>query len=719
MIEIETTRMGAHSVRLREPLPPYTRPEEILADSMPILETVNRMSVTDAAERYVRVETQGTWQSIDRMLTPYMVEPADMTGSRRFKVVAFVGPSQSGKTVMLQTSCLHRVMCDPMPVQVIHMSRPERDKWVEHKLDPIVRNSPRIHDLLGKGRDDSTFSRKRFRGTRVEIGYPTAQQLSGGTYGLVAMTDFDHFPVMMGTKDSPEGTPYRMARQRIRTYLSRGCVLVESTPAHPWEDPSWHNGIDSPHMLPPTTAGIVNIYNEGTRGRWYWQCPDCDGLFEPRFDRLVYDGALDPGEAGAVAEMGCPHCGALIAHRHKVELNRRALAGHGGWLHEGQAVDGIGQRVLVPIDDSAVRRTDVASYSLDGAAATFANWAELVANYEAARRKAEDLNDDSELSGVFYTEIGKPYRGSLAKDAEIGLQFLKDHAQATPRGVLPEWVRFVTVSVDVQDNRFPVQVTAWGEGGRAQVVDRYDLVTPPAGAPNTEAERSVQPPRYGEDWAVLEALGEQVWPVAGAAYGLRAIALVVDFQGSAGVSDNAEAFWRGRRAAGLGKRWFVSRGRGGFKLPGRVWLDTPERGSKGKKARSIKILNIATDRVKDTISAAIGKVNGDAAGAFYTALWMSDDQHSELLAEERGKDGWEKRRGQIRNESFDLSVQARALAEYLGLLRITDWDAAPGWAAAGPLNSMAVALSETAAPATAAKPARRRRRVQTLTYLRR
>lgn len=32
--------------------------------------------------------------------------------------------------------------------------------------------------------------------------------------------------------------------------------------------------------------------------------------------------------------MQCPHCGSLTRHRHKVEMNRRALAGHGGWLHE-------------------------------------------------------------------------------------------------------------------------------------------------------------------------------------------------------------------------------------------------------------------------------------------------------------------------------------------------------------------------------------------------
>jgi len=692
MIEISGQRIGARSGGLYEPLPPYARPEDLLADALPILETVNRMSVTDAAERYVRIEAQGSWQGVDRMVTPYMVEPADMTASRRFKAVAFVGPSQSGKTLMLQTSCLHRVTCDPMPVQIIHMSRPERDKWVEHKLDPIIRNSPEVFDLAGKGRDDSTFSRKRFRGTRIEIGYPTAQQLSGGTYGLVALTDFDHFPLVLGSKDSPEGTPYRMARQRIRTYLSRGCVLLESTPAYPWADPSWHVTGDSPHMLPPATAGIVNIYNEGTRGRWYWSCPDCAELFEPRFDRLNYDEALAPGAAGEGAQMACPHCGSLIAHRHKVELNREALIGHGGWLHESETVAEDGTRGLVSITDEDVRKSDLVSYSLDGATATFANWAEIVASYEAARRKAEQLGDESELSGVTYTEIGKPYRGLRASETEIGLQFLKDHQQTLARGVLPDWTRFVTVSIDVQDTYFPVQVTAFGPEGRAQIVDRFDIVTPPEGAPMTDAERPIYPPRYKEDWAALEFLADKVWPVDGTDHGLRAAALVVDFQGSAGVADNAEAFWRARRKAGQGGRWFVSRGHGGWKVPRRVWHEAPERGSKGRRARSIKILNVATDRMKDTIAAMIAKAEGGAEGALYTAEWMSDEQRQELIAEERTGTGWQKRRGQRRNETLDLCAQARAVAEQLGLLRITDWAQAPSWAGIGFDNAHVVAL---------------------------
>ncbi|MGC9449676.1 major capsid protein [Cereibacter johrii] len=181
----------------------------------------------------MRVPVQGNWVPFDRAVTPYTVEPADMTQSRRFKAVVFLGPSQSGKSQMMQSVSAHAVTCAPGPVQVIHMTKTDADAWVEEKLDPTILNSPALRERLGTGRDDSTFSRKRFKGMRLTIGYPVPNQLSSRSQRLVMLTDYDHMPQKLGPKDSPEGSPFGMALQRIRTFMSRGCVLAESSPAFP------------------------------------------------------------------------------------------------------------------------------------------------------------------------------------------------------------------------------------------------------------------------------------------------------------------------------------------------------------------------------------------------------------------------------------------------------------------------------------------------------
>ena len=126
MVQMGEVRIGAK--RAFAPLPPFTTPQELFADSLPVLDPPSRMSVTDAAERYVRVQVQGAWQGFDREVTPYMVEPSDMTQSRLFTAVVFTGPSQSGKTKMLETTAMHAVACDQRPVLIVHMTKSDRDK---------------------------------------------------------------------------------------------------------------------------------------------------------------------------------------------------------------------------------------------------------------------------------------------------------------------------------------------------------------------------------------------------------------------------------------------------------------------------------------------------------------------------------------------------------------------------------------------------------------
>ena len=685
--------IGTRQLHRVPPLPPFLTAEEVMRDSLPLLDPPNRITVTDAAERYIRIPLGGSWRGFDRNVTPYMVEPADTTQSRRFKTCCFVGPSQSGKTVMLQSVSLYAVMCNPGPVQVIHMTQADANAWVEEKLDPIITNSPDIRERLGSSRDDSTFSRKRFKGMRLTIGYPVANQLSSRSQRMVLLTDYDHMPQRLGPKDSPEGSPWTMALGRIKSFMSRGMVLVESTPAFPVTDPNWRADAANPNAFPPVSGGIAQIYNDGTRGRWHWQCPDCDGMFDPRFDRLRYDASLDPGEAAEGAEMECPHCGSLIAHRHKVQLNRAALQGRGGWLHESVRLNDLGQRVLCRLDDPDLRPTQVASWALDGAAAAFASWVDLVTRYESARREFEATGDDIKLSQVFYTEIGRPYaRRDIDEAGAVTVQGLRDSARDIQPQTCPPWARFLTVSVDTNGSWFAVGVTAWGVQGQRMLIDRFDLRQPLDMAPRARDSegryRALDPGKYAEDAMVLPPLLERIYPVQGSNWALKPSAMVLDFNGPPGWSDNAEKLWRRMKREGRGHMLFLSVGRGGFKIPDRVWFASPERGSQGKKARAIRLLNMAVDRLKDTVLAALARMD-EGPGSYPVPKWLEEERLAELLAEQRTETGYEKRQGVVRNETLDLSVQAQALAEYRGLNRI-DPGAPPEWMTLSEVNPNAI-----------------------------
>ena len=699
-----------------EPLPPFTDPRAALKHCLPSLRPAEAISITAAAEKYMRVKVGDQWQPFRRDVAPYMVEPTDMIASRLYKGLAFCGPSQSGKTNMLQTAIAYTIMSDPGRVALFQMTRDAAGEFERNKLGPMIRNSPDLRARQGTGRGADNMYQKLFTGgTQLTLDWPTITKLSSATMRLVLGTDYDHFPESI----DGEGDGYSLMRARARTYLSRGMVVVESSPAAPITDESWR--AKSPHDCPPVRYGVLALYPEGTRGRWYWPCPHCEGEFEPQFRRLHYPDSADPAEAGEAAEMECPHCHALISHSLKRDLN-----GAGRWLHETSSGG------VAPIESGDVRRTDLLTYWLDGAAAAFASWSDLVIQYRQALTRFEATGDEEALKTAMNTGQAQPYLPrSATSEYEVTLQGLKDKVAAmkveTPKGVAPSWTRYIVVSVDTQGTHWDVGVTAFGEGGRHMPIDRFEIFEPPADAPGADqpgegGKRTVRPFVIAEDWEALSVLADRVWPVEGVRYGLRAVSIAVDMQGGASTTENAYTFYRGRRRAGQGKLWYLTRGRGGVHTD-RVWLKEPERAStsssrKRKVATDIKILNMATDRLKDAVSGSLLMAE-DGQNVCLLPEWMSDPQLTEATAERRGVKGWDKRPGMVRNETLDHLVQARAQHIILKGEKINP-EAPPAWARGDQENTCAVVLGAEVdaappeAPVVQEREHKRRRRVRRL-----
>ena len=689
MVDIPDRKIG--EVPELPPLPNYAQANDALRIALPSILPSSRQSVVDCAEENMRVNSAGRWTAFDRSVTPYMVEPADMLTSRLYREWAFAGPARTGKTMVLQQAVTHTIKSDPCVIHVTHMTQGTAQAWVEEELEPMIRNSPPLAVRQGLGKSDRNIFSKRFRGgTKLTIGWPVVAQLSGRTIQKVLFTDYDRLPLDIGG----EGSAFSLGSARTVTLGSRGMTAAESSPGFPVKDPDWKPDPARPHMAPPCD-GILALYNEGTRGRWYWDCPACGEAFEPRFERLKYDKSLEPAAAGATAEMACGCCGVLIHPSHKAEINRA-----GYWLHE--TADG----QLVRIDDPAVRKSDRLSYWLDGAAAAFSTWARLVSKYETALRTFEALGDEGPLQATVNTDHGHPYLPrSMRSENEVSLQDLKDRQEDMDQGVAPSWTRFITVTVDVQGGRFVVMVIAWGAHGERAVIDRFDLHTPPPSAPRAE-DRGLDPSKYLEDWDALLPLLETVYPVRGSNYGLRAKAVAVDSHGQAGVTERAYKFWRARRKAGEVSKWFLVRGHGGFRVSDRVWYKAPEYASKGRKAANVKLLNIATDKLKDSIAATLGRED-PGADFMHLPVWMISDHVGEFVAEIRKPSGWEPKPGQKRNESLDLAVYALALAIHLGIERI-NYDSPPSWARLDVGNENAVANASAQVPEKPKRPAARR-----------
>lgn len=423
-----------------EPLPPFASVEGVIREALPSLKPLARVKVSETATRR-SIKSGGHWVPYRHDVSPYMIEPMDVTTSRRFDSIAFVGPARSSKSEGLVFCPLaHAVLAQPRVAAVFSPTKGAAQEWSEGALDEFIINSPEIRalQLRGKGADN-TFTKKFKGGLRLTVDWPVGDKLAQRSLSLVIGTDYDKFKSDIGgnADGEGEGSAFPLMRKRTEDAGSRGMTIVESSPRKPILDETWTP--QTAHEAPPC-EGIVAIYNNGSRGRLYWTCPQCSHEFQPLFERLEWPKDGSPAERGAAAYMLCPSGnGCSIEAKQKADLNMTAR-----WLHEDD--DGS----LVPLDE-LTRNVATASYWLPGPAAAIAPWSRIVSRYIEAEHEFQKTGGEGSLKTVTNVELGLPYLPRARSTSEsLSLEILKsmqtDHAWQTA----PAATAFLIAAIDVQ-----------------------------------------------------------------------------------------------------------------------------------------------------------------------------------------------------------------------------------------------------------------------------
>ncbi|MBX9456140.1 MAG: phage terminase large subunit family protein [Rhizobium sp.] len=667
-------------------VPSYPDPGKLLVAALPAVRPPRRISVPEwagsADGRRIRSATyNGPWRN---EFAPYMVEPARMTTSRKYRAVCFVGPARSVKSDALVLNLLgHRVVCMPRDMKIICPTKEAARLFSLQKIKPMMNATPAVTSRLAKVRNADSINDKLFEGgMSVRIGWPVSGEFSMLDIPDMVVTDFDRI-------DNPddidgEGALFDLALKRTETFGSLGMSVFESSPGKPITDADWE--ASTPHEAPPCT-GILSIYNRGTRGNFYWECPHCHERFRPLMSTLHFERKATPGETAKTVFMVCP-AGCVIGPDRKITLNAAGV-----WLHE--ANDG----ELVEIDDPDIRDTDVVSYWAEGPIAAVQSWKALIQREQEALEVLERTGDEGSLKATVTLDQGRPYlpKANDVEDDGLDTKTLKSLAKPYPLGIVPAGARFLTVAVDVQSHRFVVHVHAWGVGLETWLIDRLEIVTPPAGAPGADRQRAIDPPRYLEDWAVLPPLREKIYPVADSDYGLRPVALVSDSAGEAGVTEKAYAFYRQQKKLGHGKRTYLAKGQGGFDRD-RVRHGKPDKilQKKAGNTSDIRLVYSGIDKLKDEVTLSLTRSEA-GPGAYHLSSELDDRVFAEYCAETRGDKGWTKRKKSLPNEALDLAVMSKALVIVLKGEKI-DWDRPPEWALPVANNSFAVRLAAPSQP---------------------
>jgi phage terminase large subunit GpA-like protein len=310
-----------------------------------------------------------------------MVEPMDMLTVRTHEAVYFAGPARTGKTqAFIDCFTGYVIMCEPADMAIVQISQEKAKDFSKLRINYMLRHSPELAAEQSHRKQDDNVHEKFFKaGNVLKIIWPTVNQLSSSEFRYILLTDYDRMPQDV----DHEGSPFSLAQKRTQTYLSRGMAAAESSPGYEIEDAKWSPR--TPHEAPPA-PGILSLYNQGDRRRWYMRCPHCGEYFMPApgIEAFLYKhnrdlfGHTDPIITSDV-KLICTVNGCEIEADHKYRMNAGGI-----WVPEGCHIEREGKAYGLAGEP---RNTKEASFWLPGAAAAYQTWESIVHRYLTALRE--------------------------------------------------------------------------------------------------------------------------------------------------------------------------------------------------------------------------------------------------------------------------------------------------------------------------------------------
>lgn len=585
----------------------------------------------------------------------------------------------------------YSIRVDPMDMIIYSPTQAAARDFSMRRVDRLHRHSKEIGALLARDRDaDNKFDKHYRNGMIANLSWPTITEFAGKPVGRIALTDYDRMPDDV----EGDGNPYDLGSKRTTTFGSFAMTLAESSPSRPVENVRWIRS--TPHEAPPC-KGILSLYNRGDRRRWYWPCYSCGGYFQGNFSQLEWSKRPTPIESAETVRLVCPLCG----YKHDPE-RRQGMNEWGLWLRDGQSIDTRGRVVGHPY------RSKMASFWLEGTAAAFTTWTNLVVTFINATADHARTGSEEELKKFYNTDLGVPYIPKKAENERLP-EVLKSLAEDLPtleidggldpvhrepmlEPLVPADVRFLLAAVDVQKNMFIVQVFGIcpGQPFDVVVIDRFAIRK----SQRTDEHGDivwVKPGSYLEDWeSILEQVMERTYALSDGSGRRMQIKLTgCDSGGREGVTTNAYNFQRSLKARGLAGRFQLVKGDPSPSRPrSQITFPDSNRRDKLSVARGdVPVMLLNSNTLKDSLATKLDcMVPG--RGMFRLPKWLPDWFFSEMCAETRNDKGWINP-AHTRNEAWDLSYYCLGLA-VSALVRAEgiDWTAPPGWAAPWDQNDL-------------------------------
>lgn len=365
------------------------------------------MSISEWADRYMVLpkgsNEEGRFSSES---VPYQKAIMDAITDPDVTDVVIMSSAQVGKTLIIMCGIAYYIDYEPATQMLVLPTINDAEKFSKTRLAQMIADIPQLACKVAdpKARNsNNTILLKSYPGGSIAIsGANSPSSLASDPRRIIWMDEVDRFPESAGT----EGNPVKLAEKRSTSFWNKKRMKTST----------------------PTIAGrskIEDEYNKGSMEEWNVQCPEC-GSWQPyRFKQMDFE----------TVSMACAECGVLVPERAWKDSNHKWIAAH-------------------------PERKKVRSFRLNEMCSPFVDWTEIIDNFKDAERRLKKFHDPEDMKVFVNTVLGEVWEETDYVDDAIDEDKLESRAELYGADI-PEGVLLLTAAVDVQKDRFEVEIRGW------------------------------------------------------------------------------------------------------------------------------------------------------------------------------------------------------------------------------------------------------------------
>lgn len=531
--------------------------------------------------------------------------------------IAVMKSAQTGFTVALIIVAGHSIDTDPCRLMITQPTSGALSDFNKEKLQPAIEATgplaAKVKPTSSRSSEGSTASSKQFAGGSLILALASsAAELRSKTIKKALCDEIDQYPDDL----EGQGDPLEMIEARQISFLNSG---------------DWKRAFISTPTV-KAASKIEKKYIAGDQRRWHVACPGCGERFVLEFDRKHFRFADSfPFNAHYVT----PCCGTIVEGHEKTALYRTGV-----WIA------------------TAPRPGAPRSYHFDALSSPLVPWDEIARKFVAA-------DGDPQLMKAFWNlYLGLPYE--IRGDAPDHVRLMERRDGSLKRGHIPPMGLVLVGAADVQMRGIYFEIKAFGPDRQSWVVDAGIL------------EGDTDDPQSGA-FVKLAAVLEKSYPDAFG--GTRKVdAFGVD----SGFRSHVVYSWvKGRVGV------FALKGLDGWHRPA-LGTGTPvDIDFNNKRIRNGALVwGVGTWSLKGAFYDDLRKEgiksgkDVDPPGYCHFGEWLDEVYFRQITSEYLGNENfkgrirrvWKVRAGE-ENHFLDCAVYNAALADYLGISRMTqdDW----------------------------------------------